>query len=114
MAKLPDEVLREIIKSTVIETVLELRKNGLLKRSDDVAYAEISERLYEYYQKPEYDEQMAEALEKIKGDYYFDILPQYYKSKITIDWIADAYHCEVSTISRNKKRLCMRLFRLLM
>ena len=43
------EFIKEIVKAAVVETVKELRKNGLLKRSDDVAYAEISERLFEYY-----------------------------------------------------------------
>ena len=64
-----DDQIREIIKSTVVETVRELRKNGLLKRSDDVAYAEISERLFEYYRAPEKDPAMEAALEKISGDF---------------------------------------------
>ena len=118
MAKLPEdmiaeELIQELVKGTVVETVKELRKNGLLKRSDDVAYSEISERLFEYYRNPDRDKAMTEALAKIEGDYYFEILPQFYRSKVTIDWIAEGYHCEVSTITRNKRRLCLKLFRLL-
>ena len=48
MAKLPDqliseEVIRELVRGAVKETIRELRKSGMLKQSDDVAYAEISE-----------------------------------------------------------------------
>ena len=118
MAKLPEqligeEVIRELVRGAVKETIKELRRGGLLKRSDDVAYAEISERLFEYYQHPKRDTAMGEALKKIESDYYFEIVPQYYRSKVTIDWIAEGYHCEVSTITRNKKRLCLRLYSIL-
>lgn len=117
MAKLPEqlfseEVIRELVAGAVKETIQELRRNGLLKRSDDVAYAEISERLFEYYRNPARDEAMKTALEKIKVDYYYNIIPQYYRNKMTIDWIAEDYHCEISTIARNKKRLCLRLYNL--
>ena len=117
MAKLPEQmisekVIQELVKGTVKETVKELRKNGLLKRSDDVAYSEISERLFEYYRNPDRDEAMTEALSKVKSDYYFEIIPQYYSKKVTIDWIAEEFQCEISTITRNKKRLCLRLFQL--
>ena len=109
MAELTEETVKEIVKTTVRE----LRKNGLLKRGDDVAYSEISERLFEYYQNPERDSEMAEALERIKSDYYFEIIPKYYSEKYTIDWIAEEFQCEISTVTRNKKRLCLRLFNML-
>ena len=117
MAKLPEqlfaeEALREIVRATVKETLKEIKKSGFLKKSDDIAYAEISERLNEYYKAPERDKELAAALERLKVDYYFDVIPQFYKSKITIEWIAEAYHSDVSTIVRNKKRLCLRLYQL--
>ena len=107
------DFIKEIVKAAVVETVKELRKNGLLKRSDDVAYAEISERLFEYYRAPEKDPAMEAALDKISGDYYFPAIKMYYQNKLTIDWIAEDYHVEISTVSRNKKRLCLRLYRIL-
>lgn len=121
MAKLPDQMLNEhlrdeirnIVRETVTDTVRELRKNGLLKRSDDVAYNEIGARLYEYYRSPSKDPEMGMALEKIKDDYYFPILPRYYEEKASYDWIAERFGCEISTVTRNKKRLCLKLFMLL-
>lgn len=121
MAKLPEQMInehvrkeiREIIVKTVEETVREMRREGLLKRADDVAYSEISNRLYQYYEDRENDPEMGAALEKIRGDYYAGVLEMYYRQKLALDWIAESYHCELTTISRNKKRLCLRLFQLL-
>lgn len=121
MAKLPDQMIDEQVKAelqaliaeTVRETVREMKHSGLLKRADDVAYSEISNRLYQYYEDRENDPEMGAALEKIRGDYYAGVLEMYYRQKLALDWIAESYHCELTTISRNKKRLCLRLFQLL-
>lgn len=94
----------------VKETVKELRKTGYLKRSDDIAYSEISSRLFEYFKKPDSDPAVGIALENVKGDQYFKIIPMYYRDRVTIDWIAEEFNCEISTITRNKKRLCLKIY----
>lgn len=99
----------ELIRAAVVETIRTLRKSGLLRRYDDVAYSEISGRLYAYYRDPSKDPALREALDKIKTDPYYDILPQFYQQKLTIDWIAEGFRCEFITISRNKKRLCLKI-----
>lgn len=101
------------VREVVIETVKELRNSGLLRRQDDVAYAEMAARLIQYYKEPEHDRQMADVLEKMQGDYYFNILPEYYKHRNTIEIIAEEYGCEISTVTRNKKRLCLQLYLML-
>ena len=101
------------ITEVVKDTVKEMRQNGLLKRSDDVAYSEVSNRLYEYYRNPEKDPEVGAALEKIKGDFYTSSLADYYRDHLSLDVIAEAYHCDLTTIKRNKKRLCLRLYQLL-
>ena len=85
-----DKFIKEIVKAAVVETVKELRKNGLLKRSDDVAYAEISERLFEYYIKnphmlPEdFHPQMSfEGLERTVCDYIAGMTDNYAVDKYT-------------------------------
>lgn len=94
----------------VKETVRELRKTGYLKRSDDIAYSEISSRLFEYFKNPDSDPEVGKALESVKGDQYYNIIPRYYCDRLTIDWIAEEFHCEISTITRNKKRLCLKIY----
>lgn len=108
-----NNMTKDEVKEVVADTVAELRKTGLIRRYDDVAYSEISSRLYAHYKDQAKDAELADALEKIKTDEYFDIIPQYFQQKLTVDWIAEAYRCDFSTISRNKKRLCLRLFNLL-
>lgn len=110
--KLTDE-MRYAIRETVIDTIREMKQEGMLRRFDDIAYAEIGGRLYDYYKDPERDPEMANALESIKGDEYFDILGQYYQQKITVDWIAEGRRCKYNTIARNKKRLCLKLYTIL-
>lgn len=103
---------REEIRGIVIETIRELRSNGLLRRQDDVAYAEMAVRLYEYYREPDRDRKMGDALGSIKGDFYFGILPAFYCEQKTIEQIAEEFDCEISTVTRNKKRLCLHLARI--
>lgn len=101
------------IGEIIRDTVKEMRQNGLLKRSDDVAYSEVASRLYEYYRNPERDPEVAAALERIREDYYAEIIPAYYKDKTSLDWLAEKYGCELSTITRNKKRICLKIYQLL-
>lgn len=101
------------VKEIVIETVKELRNSGLLRRQDDVAYAETAARLFQYYLEPLHDRPMADALQEVRQDYYFGILPEYYGKRTTIEVIAEEYGCEISTVTRNKKRLCLRLYQIL-
>lgn len=101
------------LSEVVRETVKELRKNGLLKRSDDVAYSEVSSRLYEYYRNPERDPEVGAALEMISGDFYAGSIADYYREHLSLDVIAETYHCDLTTIKRNKKRLCLKIFQLL-
>ncbi len=99
------------VKVIVKATIKELRKSGYLKRSDDIAYSEISARLFDYFKHPDSDPDIATALNGIKGDHYYKIIPMYYRDRVTIDWIAEEFNCEISTITRNKKRLCLRIYR---
>ena len=123
MAKLPEKLIgeqlkreiREIVEDTVRETVREMKKSGLLKRADDVAYNEVSARLYEYYEHPERDPEMAAALEKIAGDEFFQIVPEFYRDRIAVTYITEEFPGTTSetTIWRNKKRLCLQIYKML-
>ena len=105
--------IKSVIQNTVKETVDELKRNGLLKSSNDVIYKTVSERLRAFYKSPRRDKKMAAALAEMESDYYFGILELYFGSGYTMEYIAGKYNCEVSTVSRNKKRLCMQLHSLL-
>lgn len=100
------------IKEVVTATVKELKRAGLLQDYKTIAYAEISERLYRYY-GGEDDKEISAALDDLRSDYYFRILPLYYGKSMTIEGIAERMSVETSTIVRNKKRLCLAIYSLI-
>lgn len=104
---------KEEVQMIVKETVKELKKNGMLKDWQKAAYSRTAEVLTKYYESGETDETVRTALEKVRGDMYFEVIPMYYGQKYTVEHIAEVFGTEVSTIGRNKKRLCLELSELL-
>ena len=89
-------------------TINELKKNGMLKT--DVSYQEASELLQAYYEGGERDKQIREALKGVSSDKYYKIIPLYYGYNYTIEQIAEVLQVETSTVTRNKKRLCLKIY----
>ena len=102
----------EEIKKIVKMTVKELKREGMAKEIDDVMFEDMSKRLY-YHFNEGYSEEVARVLERIKTDFYYSIIPMYYGKRMTHEAIAEKLNVEVSTITRNKKRLCIDIYRLL-
>lgn len=105
-----DAETKRYIDVVVRETIEAYKRGGILKDFKDVAYSESTKILTDYYQSGMTDERITTALEEIFDDRYFDILPQYFLKHLTIEQIAEAYNVDVSTIVRNKKRLCIDLY----
>lgn len=82
----------------------------MLKNVDDSAYSEVSSMLAAYYDGGEQDSQIRAAVDGLKGDLYYKVLPLYFGYKYTIEQIAEEFGVEVSTIVRNKKRLCLLVY----
>lgn len=101
---------KELIKITIQETVQELKRAGLLKSVSNQAYKDAGEMLRRYYENGEQDPEVRAELEALKNDKYIKVLPLYYGRNYTIEEIAEAYGVEVSTISRNKKRLSLYIY----
>lgn len=98
------------IKQIVRLTIDELKRQGFFRNNNELAYAEISSVLTAYYKDGEKDEAVAEALRQLSADPYFRIIPLYYDYGYTIDKLAELFNVEVSTITRNKKRLCLQIY----
>ena len=99
------EEIRMIVKMTIEE----LKKSGRLKEIHDSAYREVSGALFSYY-AGEKQPEIKKALAHIQNESYFEIIPMYYRNHMTIEKIAEYFGCEVSTITRNKKRLCVMMW----
>lgn len=110
MGKFVDFELVNFTKEIVRETINELNRRGLLKDDQTIKYREASEILREYYKAHQVDNQVWEALGIIGGDQYYTIIPLYFLKNYTIEKIAEILNVEVSTVSRNKKRLCIQFY----
>ena len=107
-----DEELRNYIDESVADAIRRLADDGLIKKQSDIKYAQVAKRLYEFYQSQEtgIDEIMLNALTQISDDTYFRIIPMYYRDQITIEALAVDFGVDISTIVRNKKRLCLKVY----
>lgn len=101
----------DMIRDIVRETIKELSRNGLIKSFDDIAYAEISSILKTYYENGLADKTISAAVGAVSGDPYFKIIHLYFASEYTIEAIAEKLDVDISTIVRNKKRLCMEIYK---
>lgn len=100
------------VKRIVQMTIMELKKQELLRDAESVAYKEISERLYQYYNGNP-DDDLRAVLREVECDRYFDIILLFYCEGHTVEAIAEQLEVDVRTVSRNKKRLCLEIYMLL-
>ena len=109
----------EIIKQTVDYTVMKIKLAGLMKDNRQTAFQKTEQILRSYNDmKKSYSENgtakkfvdiIDNALEDIKDDSYYDIIPMIYFEKRTREEIAEFFDTTPTTISRNKRRLVEKL-----
>ena len=104
---------KELIQATVQETIKQLKRSGLLRSVTDLAYHEATAMLREHYRDGENNTAVAAALKEVESDKYFKIIPLYFNYGYTIEEIAEVFDVEISTISRNKKRLSLNIYNLI-
>ena len=108
--KMPDEEIKRIIDLAVKTSIAEYKKSGLLKDSDNVAYSDASAILTSYYESDKKDAALTYAIQGQRFDPYFKIITMYFSDKKTIEAIAEELGVDVSTVVRNKKRLCLAIY----
>lgn len=107
---MPEEELKRIIELTIQKSIDAYKKSGLLRDSDDVAYSEVSQILTDYYTHEPKDTSVAYAIQSQRFDPYFKIIPMYFYDRKPINTIAEELDVDVSTVVRNKKRLCLAIY----
>lgn len=98
------------VRRIVHATVEELRRQGFLRNDSELSYAEVSGLLSDYYKDGETDRELRRILKSLESDPYYKIIPLYYDYGYTMEKLAEVFDVEVSTIYRNKKRLCLSIF----
>lgn len=105
-----DKEIQRIIELTVEKTIAGFKKSGLLKDTENVAYSDASAILSSYYKTDKKDASITYAIQGIRFDPYARIIPMYYEQGKTLETIAEELGVDVSTVVRNKKRLCLAIY----
>lgn len=108
-----EKQIQKIIDDTVDATIRKLKDAGLLKDSNDVAYQEITARLRQYFKDGETDTEVTEALNRLSDDPYSKAIFLYFRYGYTLEGIADSLGVDVSTVTRNKRRISLALYEIL-
>ena len=98
------------IRQVVNVCLQELEQRRIIKDMRAVVYEEMNRRLFKYYKDGATDPELNAALSRLGNDMYFDIIPLYFSNRNTIEQIAEIMAVDVSTIVRNKKRLCIAAY----
>lgn len=102
------EQIREIVKMTIDE----LTKRKLLEIDNyQTMIRAVEVNLYNFFDNKSND--VSHALNSLIDDPYIDIIFLQYRDGKTLEWIAEYYHKDISTIKRNKKRIIQELYKLL-
>ena len=113
------EDIKSIIQSTVDYTIAKLKLCGLMKDKRQTAFQKTEQILRSYNDmKKSYSEDgtakkfidiIDKALEELKDDIYYDIIPMIYFEGCSREEVAEFFDTTVTTISRNKRRLIEKL-----
>lgn len=105
-----DEEIKKYIDMAVQKSIKEYKRNGILKDSDAAVYADASDILFNYYKNGKQEAAITYAINGQRFDPYFRIIQLYFEEKKTVEKIAQALGVDVSTVVRNKKRLCLAIY----
>ena len=104
------DLIDQKIEFIVNRTVEELQKRGMIKSSDVIMYNDACQILTEYYASGASENSITYAIQSQRFDPYFSVIPLYFEEGRTLEAIAEALGVDVSTIVRNKKRLCLAIY----
>lgn len=105
-----DEQIKAYIDTAIKRTVEEYKRNGLLLGEKSVAYTDAADLLRAYYRGGKKDNGITYAIQGLRFDPYYRIIELYFEQGKTNEQIAAELDCDVSTIMRNKRRLCLKIY----
>lgn len=101
---------KEIVRETVRETLSELKRAGALKDAEKIAYEEATQIIRKYFRDGKEDAAITYAIRGLRFDPYFPIIELCFEEHRTNEQVAEKLGVELSTIVRNKKRLCLAIY----
>lgn len=104
------EDIKGLIRETVSECIKELVRQHMIQDTDTAAYNDISNLLLDYYKNGEKNNALTYAIQAQRFDPYYRIIEMYFRDDMTLEVIARALEVDLSTVVRNKKRLCLQIY----
>lgn len=101
------------VRAIVEITIEEFKKKGLLLDDGSAAYSDACELLKTYYDGGKQDTRISYAVQAVRFDPYFPVLKLFFEDHEKIENIARMMRVDTSTIVRNKKRLCLKIYKAL-
>jgi hypothetical protein len=112
-----EALIDESVRKAVKESWKVFKDRGALKSQTEIIYKDMSKLIRCYYRDIDDsgsgDSKVKNALDQIKDDRFYIIIPAYYRDGYTLEELAVKLHCDISTITRNKKRLCVEIYELM-
>ena len=105
-----DEEILKYIDIAVERSIEGFKKAGITTQSKSVLYNDASEILKKYYQEGKKDTSVTYAIYGLRFDPYYRIIGMYYEEHLTNEEIAAELGVDVSTVVRNKQRLCLQIY----
>lgn len=105
-----DEELKTYIDAAIRQTVEVYKREGLLVDSKGAAYSDAAELIAKYYADGKTDNAITYAIQAQRFDPYFRVIEMYFGDGMTNEAIAEALGVDYTTIARNKRRLCLRIY----
>lgn len=103
------EQIREVVKMTLDE----LTQRKLIKDDYQNILTAVERKLTQFFNNRGDGNGISYTLKVLSDDPYIDLIYLHYRDGKTLEWIAEYYEKEVSTIKRNKKRLIIKIHELL-
>lgn len=103
------EQIREIVKITLDE----LEQRHMLKDPYQNVLRYVDKRLYNFFSNRGDGNGISYALHQLSDDAYIDIIYLQYRDGKTLEWIAEYYNKDISTIKRNKKHLVKKIYEMI-
>lgn len=101
------------IRKVVNATIDAMLKRNMIRFNDNMILSAAGNILTRYYNGDITDAAIDDALNILKDYTYSEVLRMYYHDHMTLEEIAERYNVDVSTIRRNKKKLCIKFYNLL-
>ena len=108
-----DQEIEKLVEKVARKVVSETKKQMMLQSVDKMAERDAADMLRTHFHSIR-SKKVEKVLQEISYDAYYQIIILHYKENVKLEQIAEKMNVDVSTVSRNKKRLLRLIYKKLM